>query len=553
MDANAQIHQDKNTVYYYLAILNLLSGAAVLFVGFSLFSVVGVVFIALLTAWLEAAVFGWLRKTFLKPLAVPLLSAVALVMNILIVVDAFLLLQFDTIISLQTIDLILGTNMSEAREFLSSYVTFPVLTVALLALGALNAGVWYLARYLARKTGGNRIVLWSKRVSAAIGAVIMAYMVVMFAIYRHGAQVPTFSAPMRVAYAMVQHVQNGKMLVGLRNLCLETTVEKSDAPAFDIVWVLGESFSRSHSPLYGYDKDTNPRLADLAADSSLVVMTDVVTHEDWTQKVLKSLCSTGKGNGTFGTKPLFPVMMRKAGWNISLYDNEFLETPGTSFFYDDPTVSAMMFDSRNSKKTALDGDLVRTAVLRDSASMYIFHLMGQHFAYADRYPVQYRRFTADDYDARRFNPGQREIMAHYDNAPLYNDAVVGDIVGRFRDRDCIVIYFPDHGEEIYDCRDYFGHGNAITAPDVSYQIRIPMFIYFSDSFKASHPDIVTRIKNARSLPVTTDDFAHFMLDLSGVRSEHFDPSRSFMNEAYDSTAPRIVLHSFDFNAVNDRK
>lgn len=199
------------------------------------------------------------------------------------------------------------------------------------------------------------------------------------------------------------------------------------------MWVLGESFSRSHSPLYGYEKPTTPRLSALAADSALVVMTDVVTHEDWTQKVLKSLFSTGRGNASFGTQPLFPVLMRKAGWKIDLYDNEFLENPGSTFFFDDPALSRMMFDYRNTAKTALDGELAETVALRDSAAMYIVHLMGQHFAYVDRYP-HYQFFTPDDYDASRFNSRQREILAHYDNATLYNDAVVGGIIDRFRTR-----------------------------------------------------------------------------------------------------------------------
>lgn len=112
-----------------------------------------------------------------------------------------------------------------------------------------------------------------------------------------------------------------------------------------------------------------------------------------------------------------------------------------------------------------------------------------------------------------------------------------------------MIYFPDHGEEIYDCRDYFGHGNAVTASDVGYQIQIPMFVYFSDTFRSEHPDIVGRFRAAKDIPVTTDDFSHLMLDLAGVKSPYFDPTRSFINPAYDASEPRIVLHSLDFDAI----
>lgn len=547
--ANNHYSPDKNTVYFYLALVNIVSGTAIWPVNFGLFSVLGVLAIALFVAWAEAAVYGWLQHTFLRRLAVPILVLVAMVMNVFIIVDAFLLIQFRTVLSLQSLDLVLGTNVNEAREFLSSYAPPLAVIAGIAAVVAVNAAFWWLAKRMALILAGNRIALWTKRVAAGAGAAVLAYMVVIFAVYRHGAQVPTFSAPMRMGYAMVQRAQNTRLLDRLRTLSANTVVEPSDSPAFDIVWVLGESFSRSHSPLYGYEKPTTPCLSALAADSALVVMTDVVTHEDWTQKVLKSLFSTGRGNASFGTQPLFPVLMRKAGWKIDLYDNEFLENPGSTFFFDDPALSRMMFDKRNTAKTALDGELAETVALRDSAAMYIVHLMGQHFAYVDRYPSHYQFFTSDDYDASRFNSRQREILAHYDNATLYNDAVVGGIIDRFRARDCIVIYFPDHGEEIYDCRDYFGHGNAVTASDIGYQIQIPMFVYFSDTFRSEHPDIVGRFHAAKDLPVTTDDFSHLMLDLAGVKSPYFDPKRSFINPAYDASAPRIVLHSLDFDAI----
>lgn len=550
---------DKNAVYLYLAALNLISGAAIFPINFTLLSVVGVILIALFVAWLEAGVYGLLcaSGSLGRKVAVTLAVAVAVVMNIFIIVDYFLLFRFSTVFNLQSLDLILGTNPAEAREFFGSYAPWWAIACGILIAGAANIGLWKLSWLSARKLGGNRIFVWSKRICAGGGAAVLTYMVVMFAIYRHGAQIPTFSAPTRLGYAILQRSQNTRLLKHLRDLSVATLSEKdaeqSATPAFDVVWVLGESFSRSHSPLYGYDKNTNPRLSALAEDSSLVVMTDVVTHEDWTQKVLKSLLSTGRGNDSFGKEPLFPVIMRKAGWHISLYDNEFFVKPGSTFFYEDAELSDMMFDSRNTKTTKYDGELVKTATLRDTPAMYIFHLMGQHFTYADRYTPEYRRFKADDYDAKRFNPRQREILAHYDNATLYNDAVVADIIDRFSNRDCIVIYFPDHGEEIYDCRDYFGHGNAISASDIAYQIQIPMFIWFSDTFRAGHPDIVSCVNAARNLPVTTDDFSHFMLDLTGVRTKHFDPSRSFINSAYDATAPRYVLHSVDFNTTRSAK
>ena len=39
---------------------------------------------------------------------------------------------------------------------------------------------------------------------------------------------------------------------------------------------------------------------------------------------------------------------------------------------------------------------------------------------------------------------------HYDNATLYNDSVVYQIIKRFENSDAGVIYMSDHWEEVYD-------------------------------------------------------------------------------------------------------
>ena len=52
-------------------------------------------------------------------------------------------------------------------------------------------------------------------------------------------------------------------------------------------------------------------------------------------------------------------------------------------------------------------------------------------------------------------------IPHYRNAKknpniytLYNDYVLKNIIDLFRDKNTVVLYFSDHGEEIYDYRDF---------------------------------------------------------------------------------------------------
>ena len=59
--------------------------------------------------------------------------------------------------------------------------------------------------------------------------------------------------------------------------------------------------------------------------------------------------------------------------------------------------------------------------------------------------------------------------------------VVNEIINKFKDENAAVIYFSNHGEEIYEERDYMGHGG--TTPYLKYQVEIPFMIWMSQSYK----------------------------------------------------------------------
>ncbi|MBR5863261.1 MAG: sulfatase-like hydrolase/transferase [Alistipes sp.] len=178
--------------------------------------------------------------------------------------------------------------------------------------------------------------------------------------------------------------------------------------------------------------------------------------------------------------------------------------------------------------------------------LVMFHLLGQHTEYKERYPGSETVFTKDDYQLRTdLNDKQKEIVAHYDNATLYNDKVVSSIIDLFRDEDAIVIYLSDHGDEVYDYRDHYGrsHEPIITKGRAMHQYEVPFMIWVSDKYKETHPDIIKRIENSVDRPFMTDDLPHLMLDLAGIECEWFEPSRSLINDQYNVNRKRLLEDS----------
>ncbi len=536
--------------FWQFFLLNLFSDYVILGINPPKTAIYFIPGLAAVTAWAESLLFrviaGRTPAGFRKGAGYGYYWLLLIVHNVLFVGDLFMLAEFNTVLSQQAIDLVLGTNPSEAAEFMQSYLSPLAVFGGVLVVVLFNWLLYVAGCAIAAFANGRRWVAMVKYLLVLLGVAVFGYMVYGFVRYRHGAQIPTFTAPTRVAYGFMQRVANIKRTDRLIDLCKNAEIDSAATPDFDIVFVLGESYSVYHSPVYGYELPSTPNQSKWMADSSMTVFTDVVTSEDWTQKVLVSMFCPGQSAADFGSHPLFPVLLRKAGWPVRLYDNEFLVSKD-SYFYSRPDLSELMFDSRNDKFEKYDGDLVATVELQDSAAFTLIHLMGQHFQYVDRYPEAYRRFSAADYDSERFTAKQREILAHYDNATYYNDAVLGQIVEKFADRDAIVIYVSDHGEEIFDCRDYFGHGNAISAEKIDYQICVPLMIWTSETFRREHPELQQAINQAADKRISTNDMAHFFLDLAGVETAEFDPTRSFINPAYDQSRPRIVLTSIDFD------
>lgn len=287
-------------------------------------------------------------------------------------------------------------------------------------------------------------------------------------------------------------------------------------------------------------------LSQLKNDSSLLVYDNVVTIGDHTHDVMKSVYSLSSLNKDFDSHALFPAYFRKADYYTALYDNQYFIGNGITFLTD-KKFSEYLFSDRNNIGWPYDGDMIDQFKKVNTPALYIFHLLGQHYTYSNRYPKQFRTFTANDYDKSKYSAEQREIIAHYDNATLYNDYVINKIINKFKDDKCCILYFSDHGEEIYDCRDYMGHCNAAHSPNLKYQIHIPFMIWLSQSFKESNAYLAEKLKAAISYPISTDDVPHLMLDLAKIQTEDFDSTRSFINKNYSIKKHRIVLNSIDYD------
>ena len=526
-------------LFAYLLMLNAVSNCCICIHYQQFVPILCMLTLAGLTAYVESAVCMLIRFRWLRLLTLLLFVVVH---NLLIVADYFLVYQFHMALGQDAVDVLAETNAVEAANFLETYLNGWNLLLWLLFLVALNYVLLLLSRFL------SRINFWAHMAILIVvcGVAVMGTCVYNFSVYRDGMSIPQFQTPTRIGYALYVLHQRQQKIVMLRAVCSSvraTTVDPADSVP-TVVVVIGESFCTYHSSLYGYEKPTNPNLGRRVSEGSLRVFDDVVSIACATHGAMLSVFSVDSLGVSFGEQPLFPACFKAAGYRTFMYDNQYFVGMGVTFLTD-RELSNQLFDYRNADRATYDLSMVQTIEPQPEPALYVIHLWGQHYTYAERYPSDFARFTAADYDPERWTESQREVMAHYDNATLYNDYVVDQIIKKFEHQNCVVVYFSDHGEEIYDLNGYMGHGNAEHTSDLSYQLRVPFMVWTSPTF--SRPDVARRIDAATHLPAMTDDVPHLLFDLAGIATDCFKPTHSVVSEEYDVRKQRVVLHSIDYD------
>ena len=336
----------------------------------------------------------------------------------------------------------------------------------------------------------------------------------------------------------------------------------------NIVLIIGESYGKLHSQQYGYFMPTTPRQIKREKSGLLVPFSDVVAPWNLTSFVFKNVFSlhvVGE-KGEWCDYPLFPSLFRKAGYHVTFITNQFLPKAKQAvydfsggFFLNHPELSEAMFDSRNQQLYRFDRGLLddydkNQQQHNTDHNLIIFHLLGQHVKYNQRFPSDRRHFTAEDYEKKRadLNGKQRNVLADYDNAVLYNDSIVDAIISRFEDKEAIIIYMPDHGEECYEgnrgfiCRN---HSAAIDYDLAHYEFEIPFWIFCSYKYAAKHPDIYKEIIGAKNRRFMTDALPHMLLCLAGIHTKDYHAEYNILSPQYNEMRPRILKNTTDYDKL----
>lgn len=286
------------------------------------------------------------------------------------------------------------------------------------------------------------------------------------------------------------------------------------------------------------------------------------------------LCCNSLSDGeSWAQHPFFPAIFKAARYQVFFWDNQKTVEPDApytvslnSFLYNKDVVR-LSYTAINDSTYNYDDDLVssfeQASLPSSDHSLVIFHLMGQHFQAKERYPHTgtFERFTADSvHRPEPFlqNREKRQRVAEYDNAVLYNDSVIRHIIDLYRNRNSVIVFLSDHGEETYDYKDaiFRYYEGDMTEGWLRNVQNIPFIIWCSDIYIRRHEATVEAIRKSIDRPFMIDNLCHLMFHFGEIQSDYYIPERDLISDKF-KPRKRVIedmfFKKFDYDEIKKNK
>lgn len=314
------------------------------------------------------------------------------------------------------------------------------------------------------------------------------------------------------------------------------------------ILVMGESTTRDHMGAYGYNRDNTPWMSSVLVDTPNTfryanaystnvqtveaikyILTDLNQYENKSLLNAHSITEIASAAGfdtywisnqkQFNTADT-PITAIANSANHRVFINEYVGHKSMTTYYDEQ-LSKYFPQLEAGQKTFI-----------------VFHLMGCHAVYTDRYPSEFEKFT-DGTDSR---------VNHYDNCVAYNDHVLSVLYTEaIKNPDFMSFTFlSDHGEDP-------DKGLTHNVSKFTWHIaRIPLLTIFSDKFAQTHPEIIATLNEHENSYWTSDLLYNTLITLLGIKNSPDErPDLDIASPNYNMTQDNLTVIDGTYSIKSD--
>ena len=316
---------------------------------------------------------------------------------------------------------------------------------------------------------------------------------------------------------------------------LDAKVVNDDNRSKLVIMVVGEAARSDHFSLNGYQRDTNPLLAqDDVVDFPNFYSCGTATAQSvpcMFSKYNRSDYSYKKG---ITTENVLDVLKHTKDVAILWRDNNSdskgvaLRVPYKDYKIPKNNTICEEGECRDvGMLVGLDKFIEKN---RGKNILIVLHQMGNHGpAYYKRYPKAFEKFTPACKTNQLEDCTQEEIVNAYDNAILYTDYFLDQTINFLKKYDkkydTAMIYMSDHGESLGEGGVYLHGLPYFMAPDA--QIHIGAMMWFGKSMaNRVNEKALRKRKDER---YTQDDLFHTLLGIFNVKTKEYNKKMDILN------------------------
>lgn len=322
------------------------------------------------------------------------------------------------------------------------------------------------------------------------------------------------------------------------------------------VMVIGETARAMNFSLYGYQRNTNPRLS---TTTGLVTFSDVTTQSNTTHKSVPMLLSQASATDferLFHEKGILQAY-REAGFHTVFLSNQ---RPNHSFidFLGEQADQWLFLKTGDANQagrelagaTSKDGNYYDADLLpildkilnqKRKKEFIVLHTYGSHFNYMERYPREMAHFLPDTHCEAKLE-NRPDLINAYDNTIRYTDFVLSGVIERLRKHGGMsaMLYTSDHGENIFDdAHKLFLHASPRAS---EYELRVPFLVWTSQSFRQLLPEVSRALSaNSHKQAQSSRSAFHTMLNIGGISTRYLQTHMSLASMQYQP-APLLYLN-----------
>lgn len=444
---------------------------------------------------------------------------------------------FATSFSPSAIFVLLDSNLKEAKEFINFYLDLQAVLITVLFTVIYFITIFRLKKielHFFNKSKRSYLIVWSLLIGTFL--------------FLKTSTLIIYNLPYLVVRSNYKYYVESKKLgdykQNINGNFNDVTQPKSKENELHVV-IIGESTSRKHFGIYDYYRQTTPELYKIKDD--LFIYRNVISPHVYSVGALTKILTLGNYENPEKTSHGSIIQLaNKAEYNTFWLSNQRPIGPYESL------ITKISLSSKTSKfitttiagnSKVLDGKLFNEfdAALNDESSkkMIFLHLMGTHHDYQNRYPDNFNVFK-DIPKTKFLSEESHSKINHYDNAVLYNDYIISQVIKKVQalNKKSFVLYFSDHGEEVYDDLDLSGHNEDIYSKNM---YDVPFILWQSNALKK---DKLIHIEENRKYML--DDLFYSIADLLSISAKQTDSTRSIFSEHFKERK-RIIKGNLDYD------